>query len=140
MLSGIFFNATYNKGMPLIYQHIDIQAGSVISVEEARYLFQTKQASFIDARATVEFQQNRIPNAINLPYRSPREVKLKILDEIPRDRLLIIYCQNAQCTLAERLARQLMQLGYGNVSIFSDGIDGWSAEGLPIVNQKETGK
>ncbi len=132
VLSGIIFNAVFNKGMPIVYRHIDIQSGSVISLEETKYLFQRKQALFIDARSPEDFQHSHIKNALNLPYRSPRDVKLKTLRQIPPERTLLVYCQNAQCTLAERLARQLMQLGYKQVFIFADGLDAWSAEGLPL--------
>ena len=136
VLSGVSFNAIYSKGLPLIYRQVDIQAGSVIPLEETRYLFLTARALFIDARSAENFRRSHIKNALNLPYRSPRGVKIEILKKIPKERTLIVYCQNAQCTLAERLARQLLQLGYKQVSIFAAGLDAWAEAGLPLESEK----
>ena len=136
VLSGASFKTIYSKGLPLIYRQVDIQGGYVILLEETRYLFLITRALFNDARSAGDFQGSHIKDALNLPYRSPRGVKNEILKKIPKERAIRVYCQNAQCSLAERLARQLLQLGYKQVFIFTAGLDAWAEAGLPLESEK----
>lgn len=46
-------------------------------------------------------------------------------------RPLVLFCQR-QCWMSWNAAKRVMSYGYGNVSWYPEGTDGWSAAGLPL--------
>lgn len=76
-------------------------------------------ALFVDTRSAAEFAQSTIPGAVHIGW---REV-LERLDEIPQDRMTIVFCAtgilSAQATFALRVA------GRRNVVVLQSGFPGW---------------
>jgi len=53
---------------------------------------------------------------------------------LPQDRgaTLIFYCKNPRCMASHEAARRAAEMGYSNVLVMRDGIDGWGEAGKPV--------
>jgi rhodanese-related sulfurtransferase len=45
---------------------------------------------------------------------------------------IVVYSTDVACTRGPELARLLDDLGYRDVQVYSDGIEGWVSAGLPV--------
>ena len=54
--------------------------------------------------------------------------------ELPKDKKakLVFYCANEQCTASHDAAKTAVKAGYKDVSVLSDGIQGWVKAGKPV--------
>lgn len=86
---------------------------------------------FLDVREPEEFAEDHIPGAINIPQ---REFEAR-QDEIPRDALVIPYCNMDFRGFVA--VRELEALGFEEVALMQErGILGWQAQGLPIAGAR----
>ena len=144
---GLLFNTVHTNGIPLIAQTrsvaheaditpiaeipLDEEPGEplIISLEQARTYFETGEVLFIDARKPILFKLGHIPGARLLPWDvdDPPEIPA----DLPREKLLIIYCSDIGCEMSAELAFYLYDAGFGHTRIFEDGWDAWENAGLP---------
>ena len=103
----------------------------VISIEEARALFLTNGAVFIDARPAEAYRSGHIRGALNLPSESLEESLSAVTAQIPTDSLIITYCDGESCTLSKEAALELSARGYPNVLVLVNGWSVWQDAGLP---------
>jgi rhodanese-related sulfurtransferase len=103
---------------------------SPISLAEARKLFETKGAVFVDARHPFDFRRGHIPSAINIPL-SELDANRKAVEALPRDSVIIVYCDGSECNSSIELAAKLYEDGLGGVRIFFGGWQEWTANNLP---------
>ena len=96
----------------------DDEAGIILPSQIDQQVFET--ALFVDTRSADQYAANRIPGAVNIEWRQV----LERIDEIPSDRMTILYCNtgslSAQATFALRVA------GRTNVVVLQSGIIGWT--------------
>lgn len=96
----------------------DYEAGIILPSQIDQQVFET--ALFVDTRSADQYAANRIPGAVNIEWRQV----LERIDEIPSDRMTILYCNtgslSAQATFALRVA------GRTNVVVLQSGIIGWT--------------
>ena len=52
---------------------------------------------------------------------------------VSRDAEIVTYCGGPQCSQSVEAARKLVDLGYSNVAVYKDGLQGWKAAGNEIV-------
>lgn len=97
---------------------------------DVRLDLQRGQESFtlIDARSAHDFEECRIPGAINLPYRS---ITAERTADLPKDRLFVVYCWSPACNAATKAAARLSALGF-QVKEMIGGIEYWRREGGAI--------
>ncbi len=103
----------------------------VVSIEEARNLFLTNGAVFIDARPAEVYRSGHIRGALNLPQESLEESLSVITAQIPPDSLIITYCDGESCSLSKEAAMELSARGYSNVQVLVNGWSVWQDAGLP---------
>ncbi len=48
---------------------------------------------------------------------------------IPKNKQIILYCENTMCTSSPIVANKLAKLGFTNVYEFHEGIQGWMKQG-----------
>lgn len=96
--------------------------------QEAVQLYDSGQATFVDARHSYDFGLGHIKGAINIPLKdfTPSE-----LSGIPRDKILVVYCDGQECNSSVDLARQIAWHGYRNVKIFFGGWREWTTNNQP---------
>ncbi len=82
-----------------------------------------KKIFIVDARDAAQFDKEHIPGAVNIEWRQAVARRA----EIPHDRMVVVYCNSG--SLSAQAVFALRLLGYDNVKVLQDGIEGWKAKG-----------
>ena len=123
------------------------------SIEDLDRAIKEKDVLIINALPEEYFKKEKIPNSVNLVYKSLDKLSLKdkkkkiddfvkeSLSEVPaikkkvdgkklvlQDIPIITYCAHSKCTASEQLIDHLFECGYHNVSEWLEGIEGWNKE------------
>ena len=72
-----------------------------------------------------DFREQHIPGSVNVPVSDEgfvNEVK-KIAGS--KDRMIVVYCANVDCTASPRAAEKLEDAGFGNIYDFEGGVKEW---------------
>jgi rhodanese-related sulfurtransferase len=96
--------------------------------DEATQLFQSGEATFVDARHEFDYKLGHIKGAINVPLKdfSPEEVR-----DLSKGKTLVVYCDGQECNSSVELAKQLASLGFTRVKIFFGGWREWTENKQP---------
>lgn len=123
-------NGSFNTLLKMLLKH-DVKE---ITVPEA---VAKKNVLFADAREKKEFDVSHINNALFAGY---DDFKLSRLNNIPKDREIIVYCSIGK--RSEKITEKLMEAGYTNVSNLYGGIFEWVNRGNSVVdlNNRNTNK
>ncbi len=81
----------------------------------------TKSRLLIDARSRKSFSYGTIPGALNIPVSVSRLNLLLIMENVPRDIPLTVFCQSSQCPYADMVANKLFTIGYNDVETSTFG-------------------
>lgn len=111
---------------------IEAQEGEAkgVSTAQAKKVFDKKAGIFIDARRADQFAKGHIPGALNI-YPSDFGENLQKIISIPRDKLIVVYCDGGLCELSHDLANELMQFGFKKVVVYTGGWEEWSKTDYP---------
>lgn len=101
-----------------------------LTYDEARSLFVTGEALFIDARHTSEFGIGHIKGAISVPLQEFDTI-LPMLGIIPKNKMIVTYCDGAECNSSRELALKLWASGYTNIRVFFGGWNEWMSHNQP---------
>jgi len=82
----------------------------------------------IDARTPEPYARGHVPGAINMPHRT---IDSTTTASLPRDRVLVTYCDGIFCNASTKAAAKLTGLGF-KVKEMLDGMEGWRKEGYPV--------
>ena len=107
----------------------DVEAGILIVTPERVRGWQEEGAPFvlIDTRDAVQFGQEHLPGAVNIPYVDIRPgAKLP-----PRDAKIVLYCSDRDCPISQYAYESLGSLGFSEVYDMRAGLQGWKAAGYP---------
>jgi len=122
------------EGYPLIYgkklpsTHEPIAANLEEAYDYYYRLFRSKTI-WIDTRDEDIFNRGHIKGAVNIPL---EDLDL-VIDSIPRNKPLMLYCENASCDSSTAMGRILIENGFkqGKVRVFKGGYDKWKKAGYP---------
>jgi rhodanese-related sulfurtransferase len=103
----------------------------MITLATAKDLFESHNTLFIDARHDFDYKAGHIRGAVNVPLKM-FDAHVTLLNKISKDKLLIIYCDGAECNSSIELAVKLMESGFTNVKVFFGGWQEWNSAKLPI--------
>jgi rhodanese-related sulfurtransferase len=103
----------------------------VVSLTEARRLFENDAALFIDARPEDLYAEGHIRGALNLPWQEVDRFFADLSDRLGSEKPLITYCDGESCELSHKLALFLKNMGHENVRVLVNGWTEWQAAGLP---------
>ena len=136
---GLAVNQIRTDGLPLkgdfsVESGLFSESGGsiVISLEEARSLYETGQAVFLDARPEAWYDMGHIKGAKSLPTEQAPTLIGSVLKGQPKDTALIAYCDGELCELSHDLALALLEKGFTNVRVLVNGWTLWSEAGLPV--------
>jgi rhodanese-related sulfurtransferase len=101
-----------------------------LTYEEAQGLYLRKRALFIDARYAYDFSAGHIKGAVNIPLHE-FDKNHPILTVLPKDQMLVVYCDGVGCNSSAELAKMLYGFGYSNVKVFFGGWNEWLAHKQP---------
>ena len=102
---------------------------SFITLSAQEFASKSTSGTVIDVRTAGEVAQGKIADALEIDYYSSNF--LDQVSQLPKDQELYLYC--AVGARSEEAARLLVQQGYTKVYHLQGGIQGWSQEGLPVV-------
>lgn len=106
------------KAMPALFP-------GEISVDDAFLHYRRKDAVFWDARSAEAYRESHLSGALG-----PNEVPSE-------GRMIIVYCSGRLCPKATEKAEDLRELGYQDVWVMPDGIQGWHAAGYLLQSGDE---
>ena len=79
----------------------------------------------IDARSQESFQDEDIPNAINIPHKKMNQDSTKDID---KNAFIVTYCDGIGCNASTKGARNMLELGF-KVKELIGGLDWWKRDG-----------
>jgi hydroxyacylglutathione hydrolase len=97
---------------------------SEVGVDEVKT--RGRDALVIDVREPIEYAQGHVPGAVNVPQADLADR----LEELPRDRPLLMICQGGYRSLPA--AQFLKQVGFVEVASVAGGTAAWVAAGNPV--------
>jgi rhodanese-related sulfurtransferase len=117
---------------PLWKQGVDASQPAV-SIEEAERLFAYQRAVFIDARSPELYAVSHIRGARNIPEGSGENFLKGALADLPKDSMLIVYCDDETSAVSRSLSKALTIMNKArDVRVLLRGWDQWLANELPI--------
>ncbi|NLI16085.1 MAG: rhodanese-like domain-containing protein [candidate division Zixibacteria bacterium] len=116
----------------------DPKVDSLLTMEDAFSLWESKQAVFLDAREPDEYAEGHIPGAISFPFEEWEQYWDDIQKIITPEMKLVCYCGGLDCEASLDMARELKVLGYPNAYIFFGGVSKWLELKLPLEVSRET--
>ncbi len=123
-------NGSFNNLLKLMLNH-DVRE---ITVPEA---IKRNNVVYVDAREKREYEVSHLKNAVFVGY---DDFNLSRLSNIPKGKEIIVYCSIGK--RSEKITKELMKAGYGNVSNLYGGIFEWvnTGNGVVDMNDKATDK
>jgi rhodanese-related sulfurtransferase len=112
-------------------------ASSIISAQEVQSIKPEELKKLIESKADIVVVDNQpkgaydmehIPGAVNFPW--ARQIKGPV--NLPRNKVLILYCACGHEEDSTDLANQLMEFGYDNIKVLEGGWLLWVGLGYPI--------
>ncbi len=104
-----------------------------ITVDEAYEIFiNNKNYLFVDVRSEEEYNSGHIEAAIHIPV---TEIGDR-LNELPKDRPIIVYCNGSSCARSGRAATILLDNGFKEIyDLVGGGITEWEEKGYPVLKE-----
>ena len=103
-----------------------------VDVAGARKHWKDEDAIVLDVRSSTEYRHGHIPGALHVPAGKI----LGALENIPRDRPLLVHCASGGRSVAASSA--LKAHGFNAVADVVGGFDAWEAEGNPVESGEPT--
>jgi rhodanese-related sulfurtransferase len=102
---------------------------ALISRDELKSAIDTSGVTVVDALGGDYYAKQHLPGAVALP---PGDVDALASAVLPdRDAAIVTYCTGPSCPNSGQVADRLTALGYANVRKYREGIEDWTAAGLP---------
>jgi rhodanese-related sulfurtransferase len=92
-----------------------------------------QSAQLVEVLPAEEYEEEHLPGAISIPM---KKFDSGHLDELDRNRPVIVYCWDYQCDLSPRAAARLEELSFREVYDYAAGKADWLAAGLPSEGTK----
>lgn len=99
-----------------------------ITYDAFRKLLGRKTTYLIDARIPEKFAEGHVQGAVNVDGNTV-ETNIPQVLGIPKERVVVIYCDGGHCELSHRVADVMSRFGYGPILIYTGGWAEWSAKG-----------
>jgi rhodanese-related sulfurtransferase len=136
---GLLVNAVSPRGIPLIRppkpQLLDRDK---IPLAEAKKLWDSGAAFFMDARAPSDYAAGHIALAHSLPYEQFDQYFPKVATTLGLDSEIVVYCDGDQCDLSHQLMTLLRVRGkYSHVHVLVNGWTLWHKAGFPTTTGDE---
>jgi rhodanese-related sulfurtransferase len=103
-----------------------------IPLLEARKLFASDKAVFIDARPRDEYLRAHIQGARSLPWHDVDLNFMAVTADLDFETPVITYCDGETCELSHDLALFLRDAGFLNTKVLVNGWSLWQQAGMPV--------
>lgn len=102
-----------------------------VSTKQVLELVKNKKSIIIDARNQEAFNRGHIPGSVNIPALEVFNY-VEMLNLIPRDTLIVVYCEGINCELSHILAEFLKGMNFVRIFHYAGGIEEWVKNRLPL--------
>lgn len=109
----------------------------MISLDQAKQLYDRGGAVFVDARPRLQYEEGHISGALSLPWQDATNTFTDLAVKLEEKDTFVTYCDGENCALSHDLAMFLKDMGFADVRVLVNGWTVWLDAGLPI--QKEGG-
>src|SRR5262245_1105955 len=89
-----------------------LQQDEMLTLEEAKTIFESGSAFILDARAPADFEAGHIFGAFNVPAEAFDEHFPQVAPILSPDRTIIVYCDGKECELSHHLADKLRERNF----------------------------
>ena len=103
----------------------------IITLDQMKRVMAEQHPLIFDARDTAAYRKGHVKGARNIFGEEAGE-HFEEMVLIPRDTLIVIYCNNPQCHLGRMLGEFMGAFGFTNLLLYDDGWDGWEKAKMPI--------
>lgn len=128
--SGSPFGATTLSSFqePTTEERATTEAVPAITVPQLKSMIEGGMPlALVDVREPADYAQGHLPGSKSIPLSALQSRQ----DEIPRDRLVVVYCMgDAQ---SKEAVRELGELGLTNITALAGGMSAWRRAGMTIV-------
>jgi rhodanese-related sulfurtransferase len=104
-----------------------------VMAAEAKSALDRNEAVIVDVRGRVPYDLEHIAGAISIPL-GLIEAQA---EDLPKDKLIVLYCTCSAEQLSGEAALKLQKAGFTKVGALSGGMKAWAAAGFPIVKSTE---
>jgi TolB-like protein/class 3 adenylate cyclase/rhodanese-related sulfurtransferase len=109
----------------------NVESAIKIDAAEAKSFLDRGDATFIDVRAELEFNDSRVPGAKNLPLANV--LSSESLSEIAgKNDNVIFYCHGKHCPYSAYASAKALAWGFSRVYYFAGGFPGWLDAGYEV--------
>ena len=137
---GLLVNVVSPKGIPLIRPpKPQLYDQDKISLAEAKRLWDSSTAFFLDARAPADYAEGHIALARSLPAEQFDQCFPKVATVLGPDSEIVVYCDGDRCELSHQLMTLLRERGgYTKVRVLVNGWTVWRKAGFPTQKGAES--
>ena len=107
-----------------------VKGVKTISALEMPQLQRTDNCVVIDVNTSTDFNSSHIPNSVNFQLDDLNADNKALLKH--KDDTTILVCQSG--TRSVKAAKQLVELGFTNLTILRGGLLSWTKENLPVTS------
>ena len=90
-------------------------------------------ARFVDAMPSNFYEEQHIPDAVNIPFSLFDIMYLMGLSDADRHEKIIVYGRTISKTYDIQLANKLYLRGHKNIQILKGGLSAWKKQGYAVV-------
>ncbi|QTA79665.1 Rhodanese-like domain-containing protein [Desulfonema limicola] len=138
-LTALFVNYWHPDSIPVVGDWSEESRFSdnsgeslVISLEQAKLLFEQNQAVFVDARPESQYIEGHIHGALTIPWQDIDNYFNQAVQQLENAGTIITYCDGETCELSHDLALFLKEMGFENVRVLVNGWSIWRMAGLSV--------
>lgn len=136
LIAGIILGLVYNFASPggiNVIPKAWLRPSMVhVRMDQARQLFETKKALFVDARPAEFFNQGHIAGAQNLPPALFDFLYMMRFAQLEENLPIVVYGRNISRRYDEETAFLLLERGHEKVMVFAGGIKEWEKIGMGL--------
>jgi rhodanese-related sulfurtransferase len=118
-------------------EHFRLQLSLATDPSDVHADLEVGEEGFIvlDARTPEAYARGHVPGAINLPHRT---MDASTTADLPRDKVIVTYCDGIGCNGSTKAALSLAALGF-KVKEMVGGLDWWRRDGYDVATGAEAG-
>lgn len=135
---GFAMNKLRLEPFPMAYSH-EVQDESVglvdINSQELSEIADKNGTVFVDARDSMEFSMGHIPGAISIPSTAEGDILKDAVAKLNANATVVVYCDGLTCGKSKIAGEKLLDLGFKDVRVYPDGLDGWLNLGKDLEAQ-----
>ncbi len=119
------------EGQPAALEHFRSKLAAATDPSDVHADLENGERGFVvvDARSAEAYARERVPGAISFPHRRMDAASTAAL---PKDKLIVVYCDGIGCNASTKAAFKLTALGF-RVKEMLGGIDWWKRDGYQVA-------